>query len=174
MATFDEKTGRRRALQTLTLVGGVVGCGVLAVPTARFLVGPATGIAGAGRWIRTVRLESLAEGVPKRVALIADHHDAWTLEKAMELGSAWLTRSGSSVQALSVACPHLGCAVDQSASQPGFHCPCHDSSFGTDGRRMTGPSPRHLDKLETRIEDGFVFVEFIRFRLGTPEKAPVG
>ncbi len=174
MANFDEKTGRRRALQTLTLVGGVVGCGALAVPTARFLVAPAMGGAGKGRWLKTVRLDALSEGEPKRVALVADHRDAWTLEKAVELGAVWLIRTGQSVQALSVACPHLGCAVDQSASRAGFHCPCHDSSFGSEGQRLTGPSPRDLDKLATRVEDGVVMVEFIRFRQGTAEKAPVG
>jgi hypothetical protein len=39
---------------------------------------------------------------------------------------------------------------------------------------LTGPSPRALDELATRVEDGFVLVEFRRFRQGTPGKEPIG
>jgi Rieske Fe-S protein len=170
----DTKTDRRGALKTLAVVGGTVGCGALAVPTVRFVTAPAHGGSSAGRWIKTVRLETLAEGEPRRVPLVADHRDAWTMEKQVQLGAAWLVRKGDAVQAWSVTCPHLGCAVDLRAGAPGFNCPCHDSSFDTEGRRLDGPSPRDLDALGTRIEDGFVLVDFQRFKQGTPDKAPVG
>src|SRR5579871_471376 len=149
----DRKTDRRGALRTIAAVGGAVGCGALAVPAVRFVVSPALGKAGAGRWIKTVSADSLPEGEPKRVALVADHRDAWTLEKDVDLGAAWLVRSGAEVKAWSVTCPHLGCAVDRSATGPGFNCPCHDSSFDPGGRRETGPSPRDMDSLATRVED---------------------
>jgi len=158
----------------LAVVGGAVGCGALAVPTVRFITAPAHGEAGAGRWIKTVPLDSLPEGEPKRVALVADHRDAWTMERQIQLGAAWLVRKGAAVQAWSVTCPHLGCAVDLRAEAPGFFCPCHDSSFDAEGRRLDGPSPRDLDTLNTKLEDGFVLVEFQRFGQGTSEKAPVG
>ena len=120
-----------------------------------------------------MRLDSLAEGQPKRVSLVADHRDAWTMEKQVELGAAWLLRQGDAVRAWSVTCPHLGCSIDRVATG-GFNCPCHDSSFDPEGRRVDGPSPRDMDSLDTRIEDGVVLVGFRRFRQGTPEKAPVG
>jgi menaquinol-cytochrome c reductase iron-sulfur subunit len=169
----DDQTDRRGALKTIAVVSGAAGCCALAVPAARFLVAPALGAAGAGRWIKTVPADSLPDGEPKRVALVADHRDAWTLEKNVELGAAWLLRKGSDVVAWSTVCPHLGCAVDKSAAGGGFSCPCHDSSFDADGRRLTGPSPRGLDTLASKVEDGFVHVEFQRFRQGTPEKEPV-
>jgi Rieske Fe-S protein len=120
-----------------------------------------------------VRLDSLTDGEPKRVSLVADHRDAWTMELQVQLGAAWLLRKGDAVQAWSVTCPHLGCAVDRKAGG-GFNCPCHDSSFDPEGRRLDGPSPRDLDTLGTKIEDGVVLVDFQRFRQGTPDKAPVG
>jgi menaquinol-cytochrome c reductase iron-sulfur subunit len=171
--TDDAKTSRRGALRTLAVVGGAVSCGALAVPAARLLAAPASGGAGGGRWIKTVPLESLREGEPKRVALIADHRDAWTLEKDVELGAAWLLRRGNSLVAWTTTCPHLGCAIDKSASGPGFNCPCHDSSFDAEGQRLTGPSPRAMDTLGSRVDDGVVMVEFRRFRQGTPEKDPI-
>jgi Rieske Fe-S protein len=170
----DAKTGRRGALRALAAFSGAVGCGALAVPSARFLAAPASGGAGAGRWIKTVPLDSLNEGEPRRVALVSDHRDAWTLEKSIALGAAWLVRQGVRVRAWSVVCPHLGCAIDRSATGPGYTCPCHDSSFDAQGRCLTGPSPRGLDSLDTRIEDGFVMVDYRRFRQGTPDKVPVG
>ncbi len=170
--TQDTKTSRRRALGAIG-VGGAVGCGALAAPTIRFLIAPAGGSAAAGYWIKTVPLDSLAEGEPKRVSLVADHHDAWTLEKNVELGAAWLLRRGDGAIAWSTVCPHLGCAVDRGAAGSGFYCPCHDSSFAADGSRLSGPSPRDLDSLATRVEDGVVMVQFQRFRQGSPAKEPV-
>jgi menaquinol-cytochrome c reductase iron-sulfur subunit len=173
-APDPKKTGRRGALRTLAVLGGVASGGALAVSTARFVTAPASAGAGSGRWIRTVKLDALVEGEARRVTLVADHHDAWTLEKDVQLGAVWLVRRGDAVDAWSVTCPHLGCSVDRSASAPGFYCPCHDSSFDPAGKRLTGPSPRDLDALATRVDDGVVLVEYRRFRQGTPEKTPVG
>jgi menaquinol-cytochrome c reductase iron-sulfur subunit len=170
----DAKTGRRGALRTLAVLGGVVSGGALAVTAGSFVTAPASGGAGSGRWIRTVALEALRDGEAKRVTLVADHRDAWTLEKDLQLGAAWLVRRGDAVEAWSVTCPHLGCSVDRSSAGAGFYCACHDSSFDATGKRLEGPSPRDLDALATRIEDGFVLVEYRRFRQGTPEKTPVG
>jgi menaquinol-cytochrome c reductase iron-sulfur subunit len=161
-------------MRALIVGGGVVGCAAVAVPTVRLLVAPIGGGADGGRWIRALRISALASGEPKRVALIADHRDAWTLEKAVELGAVWLVRTGTDVRAWSVICPHLGCAIDRGASSPGFFCPCHDSSFDPEGHRLSGPSPRDLDELATRVEDGFVLVEYKRFQLGMPAKVAVG
>jgi Rieske Fe-S protein len=58
--------------------------------------------------------------------------------------------------------------------RPGFVCPCHDSSFDERGYVLSGPSPRALDTLDTRIEEGFVVVEFRRFRQGIADKVSVG
>ena len=146
----------------------------MAAPTLSFLAASSRGGSGEGKWIRAIRLDALNNGEPKRVPLIADHRDGWTLEKAVELGAVWIVREGMAVRAWSVTCPHLGCAIDRSASGPGFYCPCHDSSFDPNGRRLTGPSPRDLDMLAARVEDGIVLVEFKRFQQGTPEKTSVG
>jgi menaquinol-cytochrome c reductase iron-sulfur subunit len=164
---------RRSALRSIAVAGGVIGCGALAAPAVRFVIAPALGAAGEGRWIKTVPVDSLPDGEPKRVALVADRRDAWTLEKDVELGAAWLLKKGNDVVAWSVVCPHLGCAIDRDATGSGFNCPCHDSAFDADGKRLTGPSPRGMDTLASKVEDGFVHVEFQRFRQGAPEKEPI-
>ncbi len=169
-----EVPGRRGALRTLITAGSVAfGC-ALAAPALVFVAGPLRGGGGApARWVRTVKLTSLREGEPRRVAIVADHRDAWTLTKNVELGAAWLIRRGDRVTALSAMCPHLGCSVGAEASGA-FSCPCHESAFDADGKRGAGPSPRDLDSLGTRVEDGFVLVDFRSYRTGTPDKVETG
>jgi Rieske Fe-S protein len=179
MSEDRQGPNRRSLLAAIATGGGAIACAALAVPSARFVALPAQGGAGGGRWIKTVRFDALTEGHLVRVELVSDRRDAWTLEKQVALGAAWLRREGDRVRAWSVVCPHLGCAIEQQGGEPGgtqrgFSCPCHDSAFDDQGRRLTGPSPRDLDGLDTRVEDGFVLVEFRRFRQGTPEKISVG
>lgn len=161
-----------RRVVTLAVVAG--GCAIAAsigAPAARFLAAPLDARKGEGDWVRTVPIDRLKEGEPQRVAIVADHRDAWTIERAVELGSVWLVRKGGAVAAFSAVCPHLGCSVNKApGSEGGFVCPCHTSSFEVDGQRRSGPAPRGLDALETRVEGGIVSVDFKRFRIGIPEK----
>lgn len=140
-----------------------------AVPALAFVAAPVSGKAGKGVWVKTLKLEQLADGQPKRVAIVDDRRDAWTLERNVELGSVWLVKKGSDVHAYSAVCPHLGCSVNATADGA-FACPCHTSAFDGQGKRTAGPSPRDLDTLATKVEDGVVSVEFKRFRIGVHEK----
>lgn len=168
----DKPPSRRAALRALTVLGaGAFGC-ALAVPTLRFVAAPAkVAGGGGGLWVKTVKLDALEEGKPQRVAIVADFRDAYTISKDVELGAAFLIRRGKDVTAISVACPHLGCPVQVKGE--GYYCACHDSNFGGDGGRKDGPSPRDLDPFATKVEGGFVFVEFRRFKMGVPERIEV-
>ncbi|HVH47218.1 MAG TPA: Rieske (2Fe-2S) protein [Labilithrix sp.] len=158
-----------------TAVGGCALGAAVVGPSIALALAPLHAKSGGGRWVRTVRLDQLRENEPRRVAIVADRKDAWTLERNVELGSVWLVRSGDQVRALSSVCPHLGCSVNavtsaDGKSGDGFACPCHTSAFDPVGKRKSGPSPRDLDVLETRVEDGHVVVDFRRFRIGIAEK----
>ena len=161
----EVKQGRR----TLVMAGACAMAAAVVLPAVVFVAAPARGgPASNGRWVRTVKLERLNEGKPARVAVVSDRHDGFTVESDVELGSVWLVRKGERVTAFSAVCPHLGCSVN--AINGGFTCPCHTSSFDASGARLAGPAPRGLDALETRIEEGFVAVDFRRFRIGMSEK----
>ena len=173
----EEDAGRRRALKLLVGTGSVAFACALAAPAAVFVSAPANEAGGGGkqRWIKTVRLDALVDAEPKKVAIIADQRDAWTLTKDVELGAVWLVRHGDKVLALSAICPHLGCSVDVRAGDgKGFGCPCHTSSFDPAGHRTGGPAPRDMDALETRIDAGFVLVDFRKFRMSVPQQIEVG
>jgi menaquinol-cytochrome c reductase iron-sulfur subunit len=167
--------GRRSLLKILVGSGSAAFACALAAPAAVFVTAPATRAGATGeRWVKTIRLDSLREGEPKKVAIIADQRDAWTITKDVELGAAWLFLHAGKVVALSTTCPHLGCSVNESPDGGGFACPCHTSTFDATGHRTGGPAPRDMDPLETRVEEGFVHVDFRRYRMSIAERVEVG
>jgi Rieske Fe-S protein len=48
----------------------------------------------------------------------------------------------------------LGCAYHWEERSSEFLCPCHSSAFSEDGKVISGPAPRPLDRFETKIENG--------------------
>lgn len=162
-------------LELLLGTGGVAVVCAAAAPPIAYVLAPAGRRGGTGEhWLRALRLDQLEQGVPRRVALVADRRAAWVTEKNVELGSVWLIRRGDAVQALSAECPHLGCGIALAPGGDGFACPCHDSSFTADGRRGEGPSPRDMDALATRVSGEWVEVDFRSFRTGIPEQVELG
>jgi cytochrome b6-f complex iron-sulfur subunit/menaquinol-cytochrome c reductase iron-sulfur subunit len=155
-------------------LGGLAYAGALAAPAACFLASASQGKgASNARWIKVGRLAELSEGVPTRVAVIGDERDAFTVTPNEMLGSVWLMRRGDEIKALSATCPHLGCSVDLNAEKKSFGCPCHASKFSLAGAAESGPSPRAMDPLGARVVDGWVEVDFRRYRQGIAEREEV-
>jgi cytochrome b6-f complex iron-sulfur subunit/menaquinol-cytochrome c reductase iron-sulfur subunit len=164
-----DPTPRRGALTTLVTLGSLAYAGAIAAPAAGFLA-PAGGDGGGhARWIRVGRLADLPAAEPRRLAVTGERRDAFTRALGELLGAVWLVREGDAVRAWSAACPHLGCSIDL-APGGGFACPCHTSRFGAAGEVVSGPSPRAMDPLAARVVDGFVEVDFRRFREGGAER----
>ena len=161
--------GRRSLIMAAAAGTCAIAAGVGA-PAAALVLAPLRATASSGRWVRTIRPDQLRENEPKRVAIVSDRKDAWTVEKNVELGSVWLVKRGDKVLAFSAVCPHLGCSINAVPEGGAFACPCHTSAFDADGKRKSGPSPRDMDGMATKIEDGFVAVDFRRFRIGVAEK----
>jgi Rieske Fe-S protein len=61
-------------------------------------------------------------------------------------------RSGGEVYALSLACTHLGCTVNVTATE--MACPCHGSRFDHGGEVLQGPARRPLQRFRVRRENG--------------------
>jgi Rieske Fe-S protein len=154
--------------------GAVSLCTAAFAPPIAFVVASVRRGARGEHWLRAVALDRLRDGEPARVKIVADERDAWKLEKNAELGSVWLVRVGDGARAYSVVCPHLGCSINVASDHKGFACPCHDSSFDETGKRLTGPSPRDMDTLETRVEGGIVEIDFRKFKQGTADRVEIG
>lgn len=55
--------------------------------------------------------------------------------------------------ALYKVCTHLGCIFSWVDANDRFECPCHGSKYRLDGRRITGPAPRNLDRFKMSALD---------------------
>ncbi|HEU0031804.1 MAG TPA: Rieske 2Fe-2S domain-containing protein [Kofleriaceae bacterium] len=170
---------RRKFLKVATCaLGGGVGV-VVAAPVVRLVIDPAgkQTVTSPRDPIDIGSVDSVRIGEPpKRVEVIAPViKDAWSSARDVVLGAAWLRRIGpkpTDIDARSAVCPHLGCAVGYDAGQKNFLCPCHDSRFDLDGKRMTGPSKRGLDRLEVTEVEGRLKLAWVRFKLDTDKVEP--
>lgn len=165
---------RRGALRMLVTLGGLAYAGAIAVPAVAFVTAPTEGHGSSGaHWFKVGRLADLPEGEPKRLQVVGDQRDAFTITRDQMLGSVWLMRHGDTVRAFSATCPHLGCSVDLNADKKSFGCPCHASRFNLEGTAEAGPSPRPMDPLMARVVNGVVEVDFRRYRQGIADREEV-
>lgn len=165
----DSESSRRGFLKAATLaIGGAIGA-VMAYPLVRYFfypVGEKT-VDSPEEPIDAIAADSLEAGAPPvRVTLTASSvRDGWGVSDNVPLGSAWVRRrDDGEIEALSAACPHLGCAIDFDADDNEFKCPCHKSAFDVNGDKKAGPAKRGLDPLPHTVVDGRVKLTWIRFR----------
>ena len=122
--------------------------------------------------MKVAKVAALKDGVPTKLAVVADQKDAWSLAKDVELGAIWVRKTNDKIEAFSCVCPHLGCAIGVDAD--GFVCPCHTSRFDLEGHKESGPTPRDMDALATKVEGEDLYVDFKRFRVGTEDREVSG
>jgi Rieske Fe-S protein len=132
----------------------------------------------AGGAVKVASLNSLPEnGEPRKFPVLATQVNAWNRTLNVPVGAVYLQRlKGDQVRAFNAVCPHAGCFVNFQSDKGHFHCPCHDSSFATDGKILDpkSPSARPLDDLLVEIRNGTeIWVKFQNFRAGVHEKIPV-
>lgn len=140
-------------------LGSLIALG-LAVPSAIYLL-----LGGrrkqSGDWTDAGKLSSLRSGEPTLVSVQLAHQDAW--KQSVEELTVWaVKKSDSEVVVYSPHCTHLGCGYRWIDEHQQFQCPCHDSAFDKDGSVLHGPAPRPLDRFQTRIEEGRIWLGPVR------------
>jgi Rieske Fe-S protein len=73
-----------------------------------------------------------------------------------------LKQNDGQIVAFTPQCPHLGCAYSYDERNKEFLCPCHTSTFALDGKVLTGPAPRALDRYETKVTENKLLLGPIR------------
>jgi len=143
----------------------------LAVPFVGSLVGPAFQ-KKKEHFAKVAALDSLPVGVPVEVKYSDLVEDAFITQMTMNM--VWVIKhSPANVTVYSPICPHLGCSYNWDPEANRFACPCHGSVWTIDGRVIGGPAPRPLDTLPAKIENGELYVELQRFKVGVSEKIVV-
>ncbi len=72
-----------------------------------------------------------------------------------------LQRTADGVAARSLWCTHYGCEVEWSPAAGVYVCPCHEGFFDADGRVLSGPPPRALRRVESRVEGDMVVLGLV-------------
>jgi menaquinol-cytochrome c reductase iron-sulfur subunit len=144
---------RRSFLAALLGVGSVFVGGLLAVPLIRFALFPLLR--------RTTELKSSPVGAVSEFSSLSEpvmrtiqieQVDGW--RRAVSEKALYVTKDQhGQLRVLTSVCPHLGCTVPWNKEKNQFVCPCHGATFSPDGTRVSGPSQRGMDTLETSVQD---------------------
>ena len=128
----------------LRLAGTTLGAFVL-YPVVRYLVPP-----------------SIPEAATRRVVAAKEDELAPGSFKTFPFGSQpgiLIRTAGGEYRALSAVCTHLGCTVQYRATDRMIWCACHDGFYDLEGRNVSGPPPRPLERYVVHVEGGDVIVE---------------
>jgi len=146
---------RREALSTIAFWGATVGAvGAIGLPAARFAVGDSLKEAEQ-HWVTVGSLDKLPVGDYKQISYQYRTKDAWHEVTREGILYARVGEDGQPV-AISAVCTHLGCNVRWRSDESRFACPCHSGFYDADGEVISGPPPKRLERLETRVTNGIL------------------
>lgn len=171
--TGTEPTPRRRFLRWMTALGALGSAALAGLPALRAFLSPLLEQPGPETWVKLGEADLFDLDIPTKVDFSETVNDAWV--ETRELKSVWVfTSDGEHFTVYSGRCTHLGCSFAYDKDRKNFRCPCHRGVFDPKtGAVLDGPPPRPLDRLESKIVKGDLFVAYRDFRVGTPEKVAV-
>src|SRR5579862_9564122 len=102
-------------------------------------------------WVDAGDLTQLTVNAPSELTFRRNRVDGWKVTS--EKSTAWVVKhADNSVAAFGPQCTHLGCAYHWDDGRREFLCPCHNSLFSIDGKVVSGPAPRPLDRYECKLD----------------------
>ncbi len=164
---------RRAFLKWAATIGSLFSGALVGVPTLRAFLSPVFRPRAAKRWVKAGEVDQIEMGVPSRFDFSETVNDAWVETRALR--GVWIyTEDGTEFIVYNGQCTHLGCSYAFDSVAKRFECPCHHGFFDLkSGEVLDGPPPRPLDRLETKIEDGVLYVAYQTFRAGISKQTPV-
>jgi menaquinol-cytochrome c reductase iron-sulfur subunit len=165
-----EPINRRSFLGVLLAFGTAVMGAALAVPLLRFALHPLLNTTTKTDWSDIGKMDEFASlTAPAKKLITVEQRDGWrriVSEKAIYI----VPEKDGAVRILSPICPHLGCSIPWVEAKQQFICPCHTAVFASDGSRISGPAPRSMDDLESKVDNGVLKVRYQYFRQLIPTK----
>ena len=124
----------------------------LGIPAALYLFAPSRA-RGDQEWAEVGDISEFALNQPQELVFRRTRVDGWKVQS--EKSSVWVVKTADAKAAVfSSWCTHLGCAYHWDEQKHVFICPCHGSAFASDGRVLTGPAVRPLDRYQVKIDAG--------------------
>jgi len=153
VSSSEEELGRRRFLAGIIgVVAGTVGL-VVGLPAIGYIASPGVKKPGVAEWITVGPFSGLVPGVPTGFPYSRTIQDGWV--EATQTGVAYaVTYDGTDLTVFSDVCTHLSCRVTWREERNAFVCPCHDGVFDVHGLVVSGPPPRPLYLIPSRVENG--------------------
>jgi len=136
---------RRTFLDGLIALSGTALGAFVLYPVMRYLVPPRIPEAATQRVVAAKKGE-LAVGGFK------------TFPFGAEPGILVRTADGE-YRAFSAVCTHLGCTVQYRGDSRAIWCACHDGLYDLEGRNVSGPPPRPLERYDVHVVGDDVVVE---------------
>lgn len=107
-------------------------------------------------WVEAGPVADLPEGQPVKKEFIQRVMDGWVTTESD--GTVWLLKEKGNLTAFNPHCTHLGCPYRWDSTKEQFLCPCHGGIFSKDGKVVSGPPPRGLDRYPVKVENGIVSI----------------
>lgn len=121
----------------------------LGLPALIYLLFPPKAVK-AEEWIEIGDVARLHPSSPVEMAFRRNRVDGWKV--ISEKSTAWVVKGADNqITAFGPQCTHLGCAYHWDDAKDQFLCPCHNSVFSVEGKVVSGPAPRPLDRYETKL-----------------------
>jgi menaquinol-cytochrome c reductase iron-sulfur subunit len=152
MSEMANGNGIERRAFHLTVIYGIWGLitGALAIPAGVYLLFPPKARTKED-WVEAGDVSHLKPDSPEELIFRRTRRDGWKVTS--EKTSAWIVKTSSNdVIAFAPQCTHLGCGYRWDEERQNFLCPCHNSTFGIDGKVLSGPAPRPLDRYDVQLK----------------------
>ena len=133
-----DKTSRRTLLKVILGGSAAASLSAFLYPILRYIVPPAETNMGADSAVAA----NVDELKPNS-------------SKIFRFGSrpALLIRmADGNYRAISATCTHLGCTVQYRTDLQQVWCACHNGMYDTNGRNISGPPPRPLEKYQVHVQ----------------------
>jgi menaquinol-cytochrome c reductase iron-sulfur subunit len=151
----ENSTRRGFYVAAIQGLGALIGA-ALAIPAAVYLLFKPK-LEDQGQWINVADLSQLQPKKPEEVVYRRKRVDGW--KTINEKTTAWVVKlDDQNVVAYAPQCTHLACAYHWDAQQDHFVCPCHASVFSVEGKVLSGPAPRPLDRYVTRLDSNKLLI----------------
>jgi menaquinol-cytochrome c reductase iron-sulfur subunit len=147
-----ENTSERRAF-FLTMIYGLWAAiaTALSIPAAIYLFFPPR-LRKENELTEAGDVTKMVPNSPVEMVFRRNRIDGWRI--LSEKSTAWAVKLDSGeLIAFAPQCTHLGCAYHWDDPKKQFLCPCHTSVFSIDGKVISGPAPRPLDRFEAKVQN---------------------